>query len=101
MKGRAPTKADIKRFELIQSMGCIVCILFYGAPTPCEIHHTNGKTKEGAHQLTIGLCPGHHRHGSDKPPFISRHPYKARFEAAYGTEAELLVETNERLEYPF
>jgi hypothetical protein len=32
------------------------------------------------------------------PEYTSRHPYKKRFEARYGTEAELLEETNRRLE---
>lgn len=101
MKGKPPNTAEKARFNALINMGCIVCLTQHGEPTPCEIHHTEGKTRAGAHLKTIPLCPGHHRHGSDSPPFISRHPYKARFEEAYGTEAELLAETNERINFPF
>ena len=42
------------------------------------------------------MCFEHHRMGSDKEP-ISRHPYKARFVKAYGTEQELLEQVNKLL----
>ena len=40
----------------------------------------------------------HHRGGNDSGDFISRHPYKARFEKAYGSEQSLLKLVEERLE---
>jgi len=98
MQSKSLTKADKRRFEQLQEMGCCVCLIHYGEFRPCDIHHIDGKTKPGAHQKTIGLCnPGHHMNGSDKLPFISRHPYKARFEAAYGTELELLIQVEDLL----
>lgn len=98
MKGRHRTKADDIRFEKIRELGCIVCLLEYGQFRPCVVHHIDGKTKPNAHQKTIGLCePGHHQGGSDEGMFISRHPYKARFETSYGSEQYLLEQTNMRI----
>jgi hypothetical protein len=79
--------------DKVRSLGCIVC-RNQGMPrVPCEIHHIVGKTKPNAHYMVLPLCFQHHRMGSDKEP-ISRHPYKKRFEAAYGTEQELLDQIN-------
>ncbi len=64
---------------------------------PCEIHHVYGKTKPGAHFYVLPLCFQHHRMGSDKEP-ISRHPWKARFVATYGTEEHLLKLVDELLD---
>ena len=42
----------------------------------------------------LPLCFDHHRGGKDAEPIISRHPWKKRFEKAYGTEQELLNQVN-------
>lgn len=73
----------------VQQLGCIVCANQGFPNVPAEIHHTRGKTVKDAHLYVIPLCPSHHRYGGHTEP-ISRHPYKKRFEDAYGTEAELL-----------
>ena len=57
-----------------------------------------GKTKKDTHFKVLPLCFEHHRRGGDKEP-ISRHPYKARFVAAYGTEEQLLAEVNDQIQY--
>ena len=80
----------------IADLGCIVC-LEEGKYTPTAIHHIDGKTKPDAHLKTIPLCYYHHQGGEDCSAYTSRHPYKARFEARYGTEAELLEKTKARL----
>ena len=36
----------------------------------------------------------HHRGGKDSGMFVSRHPYKKRFEQAYSSEIDLLEEVN-------
>ena len=97
MKGRNPTKAEQKHMDRVRELGCIVCYLHFGIRKNCEIHHVKGKTKEGAHYKVLPLCFEHHRMGSDKEP-ISRHPYKKRFEQAYGSEQELLQKVDELLE---
>ena len=87
MKGRTPTKSERQWMNAICQIGCIVCRNEYGVFSPAVPHHMDGKTKEGAHLKTIPLCGAHHQTGEG---CISRHPYKARFEAEYGTEEELL-----------
>ena len=93
MKGRNPNSKEKKHMDRVSQLGCIVCYLqgFYGVPA--EIHHIEGKTKPDTHLKVLPLCFEHHRMGSDMEP-ISRHPYKARFEKAYGTENELLELVN-------
>ena len=75
--------------DKVQQLGCIVCANRGFPDVPAEIHHTKGKTVKDAHLYVLPLCPSHHRFGGHIEP-ISRHPYKKRFEDAYGTEAELL-----------
>ena len=99
LKGRTPTKNEKQHMDNVVQLGCIVCRNLGFHNTPAEIHHIKGKTKKakgdfkGSHFYVLPLCFGHHRMGSDKEP-ISRHPYKKRFEEAYGTEEELLQQVN-------
>jgi len=59
--------------------------------SPAEPHHPEGKTKPGAHAMAFPLCPNHHRNPGEG--YETRHGNKARFEAEYGTETELLEAT--------
>lgn len=90
MKGRTPTAQEKQWMDDVQSLGCIVCKQEGKGPTPAEIHHIEGKTKQGAHYHVLPLCYFHHRQGSDSELFTSRHPYKSRFEERYGPELELM-----------
>jgi len=83
--------------DRVRELGCVICRQQGKGRRPCEIHHVFGKTKPGAHFYVLPLCFEHHRMGSGKEP-ISRHPYKARFEATYGTEEELLKLVDELLD---
>ena len=96
MKGRKPNAEEQNHMDRVSQLGCIVCRLqgFYGVPA--EIHHIEGNTKINTHFKILPLCFEHHRMGSDKEP-ISRHPYKARFEKAYGSEYKLLEIVNSLL----
>ena len=89
MKGRTPTKAEKEHMDKVRDLGCIICRQQGKGRRPSEIHHVYGKTKKDAYFKVLPLCFEHHRMGSDKEP-ISRHPYKTRFVAAYGTEESLL-----------
>lgn len=86
--------------DAVSDFGCIVCYLFHNVKTPCAVHHLLSGGIRIGHKFTIGLCdPGHHQNaalqaGSGK---ISRHPDKARFERAYGTEMELLEKQRQLL----
>ena len=98
MKGRAPTKKEADRFDKMRELGCIVCLNTMGVNTPPAIHHIDGKTKEGCHDLTIPLCPSHHQYKSNNSIWVSRHgDGRAAFERAYGTERELLKQVNEMI----
>lgn len=95
---RAPTKSDKERKRKLEDLGCIVCLEFLSVLTPPAIHHIDGQTKEGCHQLTIGLCGLHHQIPSNTGKWVSRHgDGKKAFEEAYGTEQELLELTNEMI----
>lgn len=100
-QGKIPANAEEQVWmDKVREFGCIVCYLFHNAKTPCAVHHPLSGGRRMGHLFAIGLCdPGHHQ-GSPTPDKISRHPNKARFEAAYGTEAELL-EVTKTLLAPF
>lgn len=87
----APTAIEKDWMDRAQAFGCIVCYLQQGARTPAAIHHILSGGRRMGHLYTLPLCdPGHHQN-SPTPLKISRHPDKARFDAAYGTELELLA----------
>lgn len=85
------TKAEKKHWDRVAALGCIACLNDGINNTYVSIHHIDGRTKPGAHMRVLGLCGPHHQTGGQKAPAI--HPYKAQFEAKYGTQAELLAQT--------
>lgn len=90
-----PTKVERAWMDAVTGYGCIVCRGQGRGYVPCAVHHLldEGGRRMG-HLFTIGLCdPGHHKGAPKSSGEISRHPYKARFEAEYGTEEELLEQT--------
>lgn len=93
MKGRPPTAEEARFMDAIASLGCIACKKDGWHNPDVSVHHIDGRTKPGAHFLVLGLCAGHHQHGTGpNPTLIAVHPYKARFEERYGTQRELLAE---------
>jgi len=88
----APTVDESVWMDATQAYGCIVCRLHLGLRADAEIHHLKSGDRRRGHLWTIGLCAPHHRIGDGDGMFISRHPWKKRFEAAYGTEAWLLTQ---------
>lgn len=89
----APTVAEIKWMDAITALGCIACILDGHPGTPGAVHHLLRGGRRMGHMHTICLCdPGHHQNGQERG-MVSRHPYKARFEARYGSEDMLLGRT--------
>jgi hypothetical protein len=82
--GKAPTRAQERRWTNIRLMGCIVC------RGVAEIHHCfTGSGGRKKHDLTIGLCFRHHRGVEGIHP-LSRNIW----EPIYGTEQKLLDKTN-------
>jgi len=99
MKGRTPTRAEQDFMARVASIGCIAC-LFDGRIMPeVSIHHIDGRTMPGAHFNVLPLCAGHHQDGAGIPGLVAVHPWKARFEARYGTQAELLQVVKYLVEY--
>lgn len=93
---RALTKADRERGDKLRELGCIVCYQ-HDIYTPPAIHHISGQVRPRCHELTIPLCDRHHQHKDNNKPqaWVSRHgDGRAAFEAEYGDENSLLVETN-------
>lgn len=90
------TKAEKAWLDAITRLGCIVCLVTGFGPTPAVPHHLLRGGRRIGHLSTIPLCdPGHHQNPPKESGKIARHPTKARFEKAYGTEAFLLRKTKE------
>ncbi|VTU38357.1 hypothetical protein H4CHR_04405 [Variovorax sp. PBS-H4] len=86
----APNAEERAWMDAIVAYGCIACRIDNLGITPPAVHHILRGGRRIGHLFTLPLCdPGHHQGGQEKGA-ISRHPYKARFEAKYGTELELL-----------
>ena len=88
-------KAERAWMSAITELGCIACRIDGHPGTPGAVHHLLSGGRRMGHLFTICLCdPGHHQQGQMFGK-VSRHPWKARFEAMYGTEAELLERTRD------
>jgi hypothetical protein len=87
-----PTKAEKAHWDKVAQLGCIACIKDGYRNPLVSIHHIDGRTKKGAHMKVLPLCAGHHQDGTGNDKnMIAVHPYKARFEEAYGKQEELLT----------
>ena len=90
-----PTKAQKKYWTAVAELGCIACRKD-GVYNPyVSIHHVDGRTKKNAHWEVLPLCANHHQ-GVDGYT-VSVHEWKKRFELKYGTQEELMRETNDLL----
>lgn len=115
-----PTKAQQARLDAIHAMPCLACVkesefarkrdeLRLGQAGKTEAHHLTDKgyrIHSGGHDATIPLCSWHHRGELIYPltgremrelhgPSLALH--KREFVAQYGTERELLKETDVEL----
>lgn len=94
-----PTKEEARWMSDIVEHGCICCILDGNPPRPAAVHHILSGGRRKGHLYTLPLCdPGHHQNGQSLG-MVSRHPDKARFEAQYGTELELLEVVQARINH--
>lgn len=93
MKGRAPTAEEARFMDMMGTLPCICCLKDGWENWETSLHHVDGRTKEGAHFLVLPICAGHHQAGTGpNPTLIAVHPDKARFEARYGKQMDLLAE---------
>lgn len=91
-KERAVTPAEKAMWTRLAALGCIACMKDGRFNDFVSIHHCDGRTKAGCHQLVLPLCAGHHQAGTgEDKTLIAIHPNKGRFEARYGTQAELMA----------
>lgn len=96
MKGRSTTKAQRKFWNnLCETVGCIACRKEGRFNSYCLLHHIDGRTKPHAHWFCLPLCGPHHQDAGNG--VIAVHPYKARFEEAYGKQIDLFAECLELL----
>jgi hypothetical protein len=98
---RTPNKAEREWMDAIVASGCIACRLdsLPAKGLPCAVHHILSGGRRMGHLFTLPLCdPGHHQNGGQFG-MVSRHPWKARFEAQYGSELSLLARLRAELGY--
>lgn len=92
MKGSTPSKREKALWDRMAQYGCVACRKDGIINRHVSIHHIDGRTKPGAHEKVLPLCAGHHQDGTGAPGLVAVHPYKARFEAKYGRQEDLLAE---------
>jgi hypothetical protein len=92
VKGRTPTKEERELWDRIAAYGCVACRKDGWHNPVVSIHHIDGRTKPGAHRRVLPLCAGHHQDGTGISGLIAVHPLRARFEAKYGRQDDLLSE---------
>lgn len=98
MKGRNPTAKEKAFWHDLAGLGCCACRKDGHVNPWVSIHHIQGRTSPGAHMKVIPLCAGHHQDGTGQDKsLIAVHPYKARFEAKYGSQMDLLAECRQML----
>jgi hypothetical protein len=101
-----PTKAEAARMAAFQKIGCLACrsLGFYRTP---EVHHLLSGNKRRGHKFTVPLCSWHHRSTpfelyDQKSSTLAFGPSLALgskpFHAHFGSDEELLAETNRLLE---
>lgn len=100
LPGRKPTPEEQQYLDDVAQLGCMICRLYLCLinehASPAEIHHTDGKTKEGCHFKVIPLCDKHHR--LTGKGYCSRANGKKAFEDAYMPEEDLIEVTRKAVE---
>jgi hypothetical protein len=109
---RRITQTDRRRFELLQEVGCVACLIedeLQGqlrlSLTPSDVHHLLSGGRRKGHQSTIPLCPWHHRGVGAMGLWQTRALYgpsmatePRAFRDRYGTQAELLARVERELQ---
>lgn len=103
-----PTNADRKRFWQLHHLGCVACRKHVAAYRAPDVHHILSGGRRISHQATVPLCPWHHR-GVVPDEFQDQRQAErilgpsmaispAGFKGTFGTQEELLAETNRLIE---
>jgi hypothetical protein len=99
-QGKVKPTAEEAAWMAAIAQFCIVCRIYHGVTVLAEVHHLKQGDRRMGHLFSIGLCTLHHRGGEGEGPFISRHPWKKRFEHAYAPEMSLLEMQRELISHP-
>lgn len=102
----AATKAEIERWSYFPVIGCVACRQMGRHALP-QAHHQLSGNKRIGHAATIPLCPYHHV--GQPPDGMSARQALAvlgpslalaskQFREAFGSDLQLLHETNRRIE---
>ena len=94
VKGRTPSKQELKHMQLVADSGCIVCSNEMEVFSPAAILHIDDKTKPGCHYNILPLCGAHHQTGGYG---VALHAGRAEWESLYGTQRELLIQVNKEI----
>lgn len=89
-KQRAVTPQEKELWDQLAEQGCVACRKDGRYNPHVSIHHIDGRTKPGCHQMVLPLCGSHHQ--DDGSGLLAVHPWKARFEKRYGAQLDLLAE---------
>jgi hypothetical protein len=91
---RAVTAAEKALWDrLAREVGCIACMKDGRFNDHVSIHHIDGRTKPGCHELVLPLCAPHHQQDdTDVLQRVAVHPNKGAFEKLYGTQLKLLAD---------
>lgn len=84
----------------LQDIGCLACRQDGNFHVPSDLHHPTDGGRRLGDDIVIPLCPFHHR-GVGMPPFPGAPSLalsKRLFVQRYGTERELLAETERLME---
>ena len=93
MKGRTPTKEEKRHMDEVAQYGCYCCKKMGLYNDHILLHHTDGRTKPGAHFKVIPLCSGHHDY--HQPEGFHRSP--GAWRKIWGREGDILLELQEWL----
>jgi hypothetical protein len=116
LKGKAPKTYELKLHNDIAAIGCICCINLgliaaFESATFVSVHHTDGRTKPGAHEKVLPLCAGHHdtplptkQDRENNPTIFPIHAKgseggKSLWEKQNGTQKDLVLQCWELINY--
>lgn len=89
----AVTQTEKDLWDKLAQLGCIACMKDGIYNPHVSIHHIDGRTKPGCHQLVLPLCGPHHQQDDTDPMRrVAVHPWSKRFELKYGPQLELMDE---------
>lgn len=102
LKGRTPTAEEQRYMDAIGQLPCICCHLSGRYNPVISLHHTDGRTKPGAHKRQLPLCQWHHDVPAEPeqraryPDLIPIHAKgafggKAAWEAYFGSQDDVLA----------